>query len=285
MKKAAAKGSKAEQKTKKKAADDEIARLDSKMKARQAKELAGLGFRGEDPPAGEKKHDKLHKAKMEMESLVKAVAGVTTGVAGALEGKASKAQKRRSKKLQQEVDRDQRILEEQSGVVSEKTIENAKLREKLEPQGLTYHDIQPDGHCLYRAIEHQLQLQHVKKDYTVIRRLAAGYMREHPNDFKPFVVAEDTAEETRDPEARFEQYCADVECSATWGGQLELEALCHALRRHIVVVSADAPDVGMGLQYGGSDPPLRVSYHKHAFASGEHYNSIVAQPEEEESDV
>jgi OTU domain-containing protein 6 len=50
-----------------------------------------------------------------------------------------------------------------------------------------------------------------------------------------------------------------------------------------VVYACDSPDVEMGKEYSGkhSDPgllvvpTLRVSYHRHAFGLGEHYNSVV----------
>lgn len=317
----------------------------------------------------------------------------------------SKAQKRRDAKLKQEVEREQRIQEEQSGVVSERAVENQTLAQKLGPLGLTLKEIKPDGHCLYRAVEDQLQVRvtcrrslcgegclcvfctrdstwllrpefrhvcledarsdedwkvkpltrncsavvygrsverHRKRsiepvwgilccpqslrgsagqiprpgslhhrpyvcslsicddlklyisqallmrcvqlqgqapnavhDYLSLRKLAAAYMRAHKNDFLPFVT-EHAKEHEGDPDAQFEAYCTEVEETATWGGQLELGALAHALRQHISVYSASLPVVEMGKEYErGMVGPLRLSYHQHAFGLGEHYNSIV----------
>ena len=53
-------------------------------------------------------------------------------------------------------------------------------------------------------------------------------------------------------EARFEEYCEEVEKSAAWGGQLELEALSRAYRRHITVYSVGMPPVEMGKEFGGN---------------------------------
>ncbi len=52
-------------------------------------------------------------------------------------------------------------------------------------------------------------------------------------------------------EARFEEYCKEVEKSAAWGGQLELEALSRAYERHITVYSVGMPPVEMGKEFGG----------------------------------
>ena len=52
-------------------------------------------------------------------------------------------------------------------------------------------------------------------------------------------------------EARFEEYCSEVEKSAAWGGQLELEALSRAYQRHITVYSVGMPPVEMGTDFGG----------------------------------
>ena len=147
-------------------------------------------------------------------------------------------------------------------------------------------------------------------DVWGLRAAAARHMRRHEEHFRPFVAAEVAGGEEAaggreeevgemplaasaewegesDPERRrFLRHCAAVERTALWGGHLELQALAQALRRHIVVMSADLPDVHLGEEYGGGGegtggevkggaPPIRLSYHKHAFGLGEHYNSVV----------
>jgi OTU domain-containing protein 6 len=66
---------------------------------------------------------------------------------------------------------------------------------------------------------------------------------------------------------------------AEWGGQLELKALSNSLETCITVYEASsAPVLRMGEEYlDGSSalPPIRLSYHKHYFALGEHYNAVV----------
>ena len=141
------------------------------------------------------------------------------------------------------------------------------------------------------------------RDYLGLRSAAAAYMRSHPDEYAPFVVEGDAeggegddgcvaaaraarhrgaAHDAALPARSFERYCRGVEATAAWGGQLELRALAHVLRRRIVVYSAHLPTVEMGEEYRVDEdaPPLRVAYQQHAYGLGEHYNSIAPQAAE-----
>lgn len=275
LKKAAAKGSKAEQKAKKKHAEEEIANLDAEIRARHAKELASLGYRSEDG-----------RDSNGIENLVKAIAGISV-TSTSQSGKPNKAVQRRIKRAQQEAERELRIQEEQDNTISDRVLENQQLQQKLQPLGLSLNEIKPDGHCLYRAIENQLSLQPglpCKFSYQQLREMAAAYIRSHTEDFLPFFLS-DSDNDTESGESlreRFEKYCREIESTAAWGGHLELEALTHSLRKHMIIISGDCPDVEMGKEYksekeGGLsyNPSIMLSYHKHAYGLGEHYNSVV----------
>ncbi|KAA8543147.1 hypothetical protein F0562_021358 [Nyssa sinensis] len=274
MKKAAAKGSKAEQKAKKKQVEEGISQLSAKLKERHAEELTPLGYSSSN---GQEKGN--------LDNLVKAIAGVSV-TSQAEHSKPSKSVKRREKRAQQEAAREQRIQEEQSNIVSDRMIENEKLERKLEPLGLTVNEIKPDGHCLYRAVENQLAfLSGGSSPYTYqeLRELVATFMREHASDFLPFFLSENMIDRDSGDSLteRFENYCREVESTAAWGGQLELGALTHCLKKHIMIFSGSFPDVEMGKEYksesgiGPTNPSIMLSYHKHAFGLGEHYNSVV----------
>ncbi|KAG6386719.1 hypothetical protein SASPL_151892 [Salvia splendens] len=276
MKKAAAKGSKAEQKTKKKQVDEEIARLSTKLKERQADELASLGFNSSSSS---------QKGKLD-DLVVKAIAGVSI-TNKAEQPKLSKSAKKHKKRAEQDAAREQRIQEEHSQIVSDRMIEDEKLEEKLEPLGFTINEIKPDGHCLYRAVENQLALQSGGSspyNYQELRKMVAAYMREHATDFLPFFLSENMAdgESEESLTERFEDYCNEIESTAAWGGQLELGALTHCLKKHIMIFSGSFPDVEMGKEYksgnatGSSGSSVMLSYHRHAFGLGEHYNSVVS---------
>lgn len=254
--------------------EEEITKLSAKLKEKHAEELASLGY-----------SSKNENEKSNLENLVKAIAGVS--VTNQPEhAKPSKSTKRRGKRAQQEAAREQRIQEEQSNITSDRTIEDEKLEKKLEPIGLTINEIKPDGHCLYRAVEDQLALfSEGSSPYTYqeLRQMVAAYMRSHASDFIPFFLSENTVEDDSDVSLaeRFEKYCQEVESTAAWGGQLELGALSHCLRKHIMIYSGSFPDVEMGKEYksngetGSSNSSIRLSYHKHSFGLGEHYNSVV----------
>ncbi|KAH9295833.1 hypothetical protein KI387_039421, partial [Taxus chinensis] len=269
-KKAAAKGSKAEQKVKKKVVEEEIAKDDTKMRARHAKELASLGYISGDSDG--------------LDNLVKAMAGVSVTSTG-YSGKPSKGVKRREKRAQEEAEREQRIQEEQGNIISDRVLENEQLQQKLHPLGLSLYEIKPDGHCLYRAVENQLSLYPLQCQYSYqqLREMAADYMRSHAEDFLPFFLAdsENDTESNDSLQERFEKYCREVESTAAWGGQLELEALAHSLRKHMVIFAGNFPDVEMGKEYKSendglsSNSSIMLSYHKHAYGLGEHYNSVV----------
>ncbi|TKV90677.1 hypothetical protein SEVIR_9G044700v4 [Setaria viridis] len=271
LKKAAAKGSKAEQKARKKQVEEEITRLSAELEAKHAAELASFGYK----PSGSSEKGNL-------DNLVKAIAGVTMS-SNSESAKPSKGAKRRQKKAKEEAAREQRIQEEQSNLVSDRMLENDKLESKLEPLGLTVQEIKPDGHCLYRAVENQLSLHSngtARYSYQDLRQMTAKYMREHAADFLPFFLAEGKAETGSDPSESFEKYCQEIESTAAWGGHLELGALTHCLKKHIVVYSGSFPDVEMGQEYksGGSsagDASIRLSFHRHAYGLGEHYNSVI----------
>ncbi|ONK67357.1 uncharacterized protein A4U43_C06F19340 [Asparagus officinalis] len=164
MKKAAAKGSKAEQKTKKKQVEDEISQLSSQLKAKHSEELASLGYNNE--------------------------------------------------------------IEDQ----------------------LSFH--------LRGASPYT---------YTELRKMAAKYMNDHASDFLPFFLSDNKVEVDSDgsPLERFKQYCEEVESTAAWGGQLELGALVHCLKKHILIYSGSFPDVEMGKEYKSESEssefnPIRV---------------------------
>ncbi|XP_027078968.1 OVARIAN TUMOR DOMAIN-containing deubiquitinating enzyme 5-like isoform X1 [Coffea arabica] len=274
LKKAAAKGSKAEQKAKKKEVEQEISNLSAKLKERHAEELASAGYGSSNK-----------KEKGDLDNLVKAIAGVS--VTNQTEkSKPSKSVQRREKRAQQEAAREQRIREEQCNIVSERVAENERLEKKLEPLGLVINEMKPDGHCLYRAVEDQLALQAGgTSPYTFqeLRQMVASYMRNHASEFLPFFLSENMADgESTDTLAeKFENYCTEVESTAAWGGQLELGALTHCLKKHIMIFSGSFPDVEMGNEYkfvggnGLSNKSIMLSYHRHAFGLGEHYNSVI----------
>ena len=94
---------------------------------------------------------------------------------------------------------------------TDRVLEERALKQLLAPLGLAIYDIPPDGHCLYRSVEHQLsQLAEQQAEqepqqaaaaaaesngggegapsFLGLRALAAEYMRANADHFMPFVL-------------------------------------------------------------------------------------------------
>ena len=113
----------------------------------------------------------------------------------------------------------------------------------------------------------------VKHDFIQLRTIASAYLRSHADEFAPFLGMLPT-------DSEYGAYCNKVESvgDAEWGGQLEIKALCSSLNRTMMIYSADAPVVIMGEENLASNPsqlPLKLAYHRHFYALGEHYNSVA----------
>lgn len=191
----------------------------------------------------------------------------------------SKAARRRRKKAEKDAEATRRVQEEKAGMgPSAKSIELAAINEQLAPKHLRIHPIAADGHCLYGAIAHQMQLTKlaapVPASVSRLRETAAEHLRAHEQKFMPFI---DTV--ANDP-ALFQQYCHDLQHTTTWGGQLELNVLAQILSSAIEVYAAGMPVVCMGPQFDHKSV-LRVSFHRQYLGLGEHYNSVVPQNVEE----
>jgi OTU domain-containing protein 6 len=124
---------------------------------------------------------------------------------------------------------------------------------------------------LPRALADQLMFTSVgggnSPDHKELRHMAADYIRGRPEEFAPFL--ELSIEE-------IPQYADRIgsDTLSEWGGQTEIKALCESLHRNIYVYAANAPLLKMGEEFIENEP-LRVSFHKHYFALGEHYNSVI----------
>ena len=98
-------------------------------------------------------------------------------------------------------------------------------------------------------------------------------MRSHPDDFISFLELTPHPDDVDGLHGAFNRYCDQVAQSADWGGHPELLALVNTLKLPIRVHSADAPPLVVGWEEYGVASPLEISYHRHFYALGEHYNS------------
>ncbi|KAI8905766.1 hypothetical protein DFJ77DRAFT_478889 [Powellomyces hirtus] len=162
--------------------------------------------------------------------------------------------------------------EEAANMPNQKEVEDSAIAEMLVPLGLQIKQIAPDGHCMYNAVAHQLSVRagDDNKTYKDIRSLAADFLRTHTDDFIPFLVNKNG--DMLNPD-EYQAYCDGVEKTADWGGQTELQAIARALKRPIHIVQAGSPTLTVGEEF--TSEPLYVSYHRHAYGLGAHYNSLL----------
>ncbi|KAK5646058.1 hypothetical protein RI129_004522 [Pyrocoelia pectoralis] len=187
--------------------------------------------------------------------------------------KVSRAQKRRTKKETENKEREKRIAEEeQNHRQGPRVVELNTIKELLQNDGLQIFNIPADGNCLYCAVNHQLEVTgRVTSNVSKLRKLTASCIRENKEDFLPFMYNDDDDEVI--DEDKFEKYCKDVANTKLWGGQLELTALSKVLKCPIKVIQASGPITIQDDKYEGS--PLILTYHKHLYRLGEHYNSTI----------
>jgi OTU domain-containing protein 6 len=180
--------------------------------------------------------------------------------------KLDKARRKREKQREKELQREKEIEEENARAgPSPRDIENAQILDRLVPLNLDIREVSADGHCLYRAVA-----AHLGKSFREVRSICANSLTEHEEDFAAFAeITEDAPD--------FAGYVERVRLSAEWGGHLELRALSTALSRQVHVYSAQASAALVIGEEVSDEKPIRLSYHLHYYALGEHYNQVISK--------
>ncbi|KAJ3285971.1 OTU domain-containing protein 6B [Borealophlyctis nickersoniae] len=264
MKKSVGKG--AADKKKKKEMQEQIALMEREMNQRHEKELE-LAEQQEKPSEVVE-----NSTENEITDAVDDLTLTDSPASGLGKKKPNKQKLRKERKAAQFEEMRKQAEEEAANTVNYKERESEAIAQLLEPMSLKIKQIPPDGHCLYNAVAHQVTLhdEGPVKSYKELRHAAAEFMRNHPDDFMPFLVNDQGDGYTPD---EYKEYCDRVENTALWGGQLEIQALSRALNRPIHVVQMGSPLLKIGEDLPAK--PLIVSYHKHAYGLGEHYNSLI----------
>jgi OTU domain-containing protein 6 len=220
--------------------------------------------------------------------------------------KLSKKMQKRQQQRDREREREQAILEETARVgPTPREIEMQQIQSILAKLAvsssssssnasvsLIIQEVPADGHCLYRAVAKQLSSSSSEVSHVDVRNWVAHEMERHSEEYAPFC---EYNHEDEDEEDDFAAYVDRVRNTATWGGHLELQALASLLNRPIEIYQAShaTPLVIVGrthdpddhdaeptmLQYHHLLPkdttPIRLSYHRHYYSLGEHYNCVV----------
>ena len=113
-----------------------------------------------------------------------------------------------------------------------------------------------------------------------LRQATAGELRENKAEYLPFLPSA-SGQDMMD-EDEFEDYCQKMASqSNAWGSQVELRAVSQVFRLRIEVVQGEGPVVVIGEEFV-PDKTVIVTFHKHYFGLGEHYNSTKPMPIEDE---
>lgn len=153
--------------------------------------------------------------------------------------------------------------------------EIASMQEHFEKLGFKEVSIRPDGHCMYSAVA--MLLRDAVADqrkfktgsllpYKAVRVETARFISEHPDDFEPFL------------EESIEQYTHKIRETTEWGGQLELQAIARAYGVEINVLQADGRIEKIESGRRSEAEPLWLTYYRHSFGLGEHYNALKKNP-------
>ncbi|BAM40593.1 uncharacterized protein TOT_020000848 [Theileria orientalis strain Shintoku] len=184
----------------------------------------------------------------------------------------SSAQRKKLKKKQRQYEEQLELDHQIDSKIKLGEEEFDLIQGKLAELGFRIHGIQPDGNCLFKSIEHQLKFH---KDagldvrcysYKQLRQLSVDYLRGHKNEFKHFV-----ANSSGTLPLLFDSYCSKMEKDGEWGSEIELQALSKLLMCKITVYNS-----ATSIEYGDEGPfDINISFHRHQYVLGPHYNSIV----------
>lgn len=141
------------------------------------------------------------------------------------------------------------------------------------------------GLLKYQDPNRPTQLRPGSLDHEALRELTADFLLANREEFFPYLLANESLAGGGD----FDEYVRRVRDEALWGGDMEINVLSQLLKLQIDVFQGSGEPV---LRFGeeqrkqgnapGSSganlyqrcPAVRISYHKHLFASA-HYNSLV----------
>ena len=234
----------AQDKKAKKQVLEQIANLEQELKQAQANEIAEF-------------NEILNRESNEITELTSKTDGIT--IQNDQQPRKINKAKQRLLKKQEAFEKD-RLLSLDEPFIDLKKIEDDEIQKMLESRKLKICEMKADGHCLYYSISHQLSLltPPIIKSFKELRELAAFYIISNKDDFIAFLDDQD-----------IDSYCAEIKDTAAWGGELEIVALSKALGIEICVLQ-----VGNELNVGQGER-IQISFHRHSFGLGYHYNSVV----------
>ncbi|KAI9492198.1 hypothetical protein BDB00DRAFT_829639 [Zychaea mexicana] len=265
-------------KRKKKEVQSRINDMEYDLRVKHEKELRALQGEEEEDEDDGISLERLQELSVQDGNNGKDATDETSKKAGAIEQQQKKKKPNKAKLRQQRREAEmQRLRDEAEKEASDQVdmgaLEKASIQELLEKLKLKVHEIHADGHCLYNAISNQLSSRyHQEVGHQELRKLAASYMRDHSDDFIPFLYKDDGDMYSADD---FERYCDEIEKTPRWGGQIEIVALSRVKEVPIHIVQMGQPVLKVNEEEYPGKAPLKLAYHKHLYSLGAHYNSLL----------
>eukprot|EP00092_Neocalanus_flemingeri_P108260 GFUD01139018.1.p1 GENE.GFUD01139018.1~~GFUD01139018.1.p1 ORF type:complete len:370 (-),score=101.80 GFUD01139018.1:362-1471(-) len=133
------------------------------------------------------------------------------------------------------------------------------LNNQLGTMGLSLKQIPGDGNCLFRALGDQLDGN--AGDHLHHRTNAVNYMRQHREDFEPFV----------EDDISFDSHLASLAENGTFGGNDSIVAFARLHDLTVVIHQLNKPlwQIHGGVGGNPGSQEVHISYH-----NGDHYNSV-----------
>jgi len=253
---------------KKKEVADEIAKLEDELKSRHEKELKELEV---GSPGGDY---------VQVDNVTEKLESVDLGTKDETQ-RLSKAEKRRLKKEQDDLKREEEIqAAEEANRHGPRNVESQSIKQQLEDRGLAIHDVPSNGDCMFAAILHQAPGLISGAGVSELRQVTASELRQNKPDYLPFLPSATGDDMMQEQE--FEDYCQKMASQQTaWGSQVELRAISQVFGLRIEVVQGEGPIVVIG-EENQDKKAVVVTFHKHYYGLGEHYNSTKTLPPKEE---
>ncbi|KAL8813684.1 MAG: hypothetical protein Q9200_000101 [Gallowayella weberi] len=268
--------------------NDECTRLESQLKERQDLELAQLtGQTGSDtgppdtnPPSNE---DAPAQEKMNGDEIEDRLQSLGMPPSQPKSGQTRKPNRQKARLARRAAEHEHmadQAAKEAQNLPDLRQQEINAMRTHFVSRGLNEYEMRSDGHCLYAAIADQLAAQNhglrpkiplsgmdkilesSKSSYKITRSVTAAYIQEHADDFLPFL------------EEPLDQYVGKIRDTGEWGGHLELLALAKAYDVTINVLQGNGQIEKIASGTDDEKSTLWLSYYRHSFGLGEHYNSL-----------
>lgn len=178
-----------------------------------------------------------------------------------------KKKKRRDKMAEFELEREKALIEQEQ-MIDYKQIEKEQLDLILKNNNLQIKQILPDGNCLFNSIIHQFHQNNIQLDLDCkkLRQKVAEHIKLNKQNFFPFLSLNDD---------QFDSYVHNIANTALWGGQIEIQAISNLYNVCIKVFQANTKPIEFNSNL--KSIVLNISYHKHEYGLGEHYNSLIPQ--------